>query len=446
MDEINKYWEKTKEWYDNIEIQNNIFPHKKFIDKNRNKFVSNLNKFLKIVTKSKNNNKTDSIYELKNYNLIEYIEEIIENNVKSDLSKIEYNLINLLNFDTKLKNSIIFLSKYTQYYNDIKNKIKDILKPILNEPNLFKFDDDIFRITAPIFFVIYSTYINNRDILNTIKLFLEYDTIFIQFFIVSYLILDDLMDDKFINENDKNNFMKWFINSVNNPLNNLEIPSKELFTNELVLKKCIIYKKYFDKFIDKYNPNEHMFIFKYSKYMIFILRESNIYQKDENITEEKVLEYSFKKSFAVSYFLMYSLNIHLNTEIVENLSKLVLLSQLMDDYSDIDKDNLENIYTYFNSKNIKTPFENRLKRMIYANYDYIKILDEKNKELNNFIIICTKYYLYLIILLQYDKINTNTLNEILEYQIFPKDLLLKLLKANKNNEILIIKLLRKYLT
>ena len=97
MDEINKYWEKTKEWYDNIEISNDLFPHAKFTNKKRNKFISNLNKLLKKVTQTKYNKKeTQTKYDkkeikTKNDNIIEYIEEIIESNIKTDISNIEYN-------------------------------------------------------------------------------------------------------------------------------------------------------------------------------------------------------------------------------------------------------------------------------------------------------------------------------------------------------------------
>ena len=76
---------------------------------------------------------------------------------------------------------------------------------------------------------------------------------------------------------------------------------------------------------------------------------------------------------------MYFSKIPLSNEIIENLSKLILLSQLIDDYSDIDKDNLENIYTYFNSSHINISFEDRIKKVIYASYDYIKVFNDKNR-------------------------------------------------------------------
>ena len=438
---INEYWEKTKIWYYNVKPNKNIFPNKKYTDKNRNKFISKKNKlFSKIFF---------NIDIEDNYNILYYIDILLNNlnfnNIKHNLLNNENEIINFFNFDKDLKKTIIFLSKYTKYYNSVLNKIRTILNPILNESNLFKTDDDTFRIIAPIFFVFTYIYMNNRDLINTINIFLDSDIIFIQFFIISYLILDDIMDDNLINENDKNIFMEWFIDIINNPNIQIIIPSNTLLNN-LLLHKCSIFKKYFEYFINKYNTDEHMYIYKYVKYMIYILKESNDQQQNKNINEEKILEYSFKKSFAVSYFLMYFVDKHSNKDTIENISKLILLSQLIDDYSDIDKDNLENIYTYFNSSHINISFEDRIKKVIYASYDYIKVFNDKNNDINNLINVFTKYNLYPVILLHYKKLKINMLNDILEYIIIPKELIIKLIDSNQNNDNIIILYLKKYLT
>jgi hypothetical protein len=490
---INEYWNKTKEWFYNIKVGNNLFPiNKIYKNKDKDIFIEKFIKLLKkLLTKDeyiklKENTMNLSIkYEIndntlfteeynskentlfteeynskgntlfteeytdnKSFFIFNYLYDIF-NNIKKNTSKYNKKILNLLDFDNDLKNSIIFISKYSNYYKDIINKIKTILNPILNENNLFKQDDDLFRISAPIFFVFMCIYINNIDLKKSIQIFLECDTIFIIFFIVSYLILDDIMDDETINKYDKHNFMKWFINIVNNPNDKIIIPINNVNNNNL-FNKYIIFKKYVEIFIDKYKPNEHIFIYNYIKYMVSILQESNVCQKNKTISEEKILEYSFKKSFSVSYFLIYFLNYHSNDETVENLSKLILLSQLIDDFSDIDKDKLENNYTYFNSNNIELSFDERIKKLIYACYDYSMNLSNLNKDLdiNIFVNVFTKYNLLLLVFFQYNKINKQSLNEILKYQIIPNNIMYKLLKIYKNeySEKIIIKILKNILS
>jgi len=246
------------------------------------------------------------------------------------------------------------------------------------------------------------------------------------------------MDDETIDKTEKKTFMKWFINIANNPTNNIIIP-ENIFSENLVNKACI-FKSNYEIFIDKYNPNEHMYIYNYIKYMIHILNEANDNQKKKEISEEKILEYSFKKSFAVSYFLMYFTNTHLNVEIVESCSKFILLSQLVDDYSDIDKDISESNYTYFNSDNISMTFEDRVKKLIYLCYNYIIIFNNENKDIKVF----TKYNLIYMILLQYKRINNNMLDEIIEYQFIPKKIIYKILTQNIFDNNIIIKLVKKY--
>ena len=439
---INDYWNKTKEWFYGVQLNNNnMFPNKKYTDKHRNKFISNINKLLnKIFLNIDINN-------INNYNIIYYINilsnNVNYNNLKHNLLMNEKNIIKFLNFDKELKNSILFLSKYTEYYKSLLNKVKHMLIPLLNESNLFTKEDDLFRICAPVFYVFTYIYMIHRNLLKSIHIFLDYDITFIQFFIASYLILDDIMDDNLLEENERNIFMKWFVDTINNPTMEIIIPYDKLSNN--LLDKCSIFKKYFEIFINKYNVDEHMYIYKYMKYMIHILKESNDYQKNNSINEEHILEYSFKKSFAVSYFLMYFVDKHSNKDVIENISKLILLSQLIDDYSDIDKDNMENIYTYFNSNNINISFENRIKKLIYTSYDYIQVFNDKDKDINNLIHVFTKYNLYSLILLHYNKIDKNILNEILEYKIIPKEIIFNIIHSNKNNEQIIIELLQKYL-
>jgi len=153
------------------------------------------------------------------------------------------------------------------------------------------------------------------------------------------------------------------------------------------------------------------------------------------------LEYSFKKSFAVSYFLMYFTNTHLNIEIAESYSKFILLSQLVDDYSDIDKDISESNYTYFNSDNISMTFEDRIKKLIYLCYNYIIIFNNENKDIKVF----TKYNLIYMTLLNYKRINNNMLDEIIDYQFIPKKIIYKILTQNNFDTNIIIKLLKKYI-
>jgi hypothetical protein len=402
----------------------NIY-NKTFSNKEKDKFMLKVNKLLKKIVINDNLTTT---FIVDNFN-----------DIKNNIFKYHKDILKLFNIDKDLKDSIIFISKYSHYYQDILNKIRNIIKPIFDINNLLKHDDDILRIIATIFFIIISIYLKNRNLEETIKIFLECDTIFIQFFIVSYFILDDIMDDETIDKTEKKIFIKWFINIADNPTNNIIIP-QNIFSENLINKACI-FKSNYEIFIDKYNQNEHIYIYNYIKYMIHILNEANDNQKKKEISEEKILEYSFKKSFAVSYFLMYFTNTHLNVEIVESCSKFILLSQLVDDYSDIDKDISESNYTYFNSDNISMTFEDRVKKLIYLCYNYIIIFNNENKDIKVF----TKYNLIYMILLNYKRINNNMLDEIIDYQFIPKKIIYKILTQNNFDTNIIIKLLKKYI-
>jgi hypothetical protein len=92
----------------------------------------------------------------------------------------------------------------------------------------------------------------NRNIEKTINLCLNFDNIPIQFFVVSYLILDNFMDDVTYYEESKLIFFKWFMNIVNNP-------EKEIIIDEDQNKiwQCIVFKKYFCMFVKKYPVNEN---------------------------------------------------------------------------------------------------------------------------------------------------------------------------------------------
>jgi hypothetical protein len=108
----------------------------------------------------------------------------------------------------------------------------------------------------------------NRDIEKTIKLCLDLDNISMQFFIVSYLILDNFMDDDSYYKENKIIFLKWFMNIVNNPEN-------EVIINEDQSKiwQCITFKKYFCKFVDKYPVNKNKILYDFVKLMIITLKK-----------------------------------------------------------------------------------------------------------------------------------------------------------------------------
>ena len=435
---INNYLIKTQKWFNDIKTDKSFYPKNniKYTNNEREIFIKKFNSYITV----------------SNNNIIDKIIDKIKLFDMDILYKNEKQILNLLEFDTNLKKALIFISKYSKYYKDIINKFKSILQPILNEINLFKKNSDIDRLLFPIFFCLTVIYSNNKNIKKSIKVFLNCDIIFIQFCIVSYLILDDIMDDNTIDTNYKNKFMKWFLNIANNPSNPVIIPSDIVSDTtpdtNLFKDKYIIFKKYFEIFSDKYKPSDHSFIYKYSVLMINILHESNDGQKDINITENKIFECSFKKAFDSCYFLMYFLNYQFKYEMNEDICKFMILLQLTDDYLDINKDNIECIYTYFNSNNINISLEDRIKKINYAWYNYATLLYspiiyKKSIDKNNCIKVLTKYNLYLLSFLQYTKFNIDTLNEILEYHIFPKDIILRSLDLfnTKYNEIIYDKII-----
>ena len=240
------------------------------------------------------------------------------------------------------------------------------MEPLISDiyfDKLFRCDNDLTRLCCPIIASIVYTYIMNRNIEKTINLCLNFDNIPIQFFVVSYLILDNFMDDVTYYEESKLIFFKWFMNIVNNP-------EKEIIIDEDQNKiwQCIVFKKYFCMFVEKYPVNENKILYDFVKLMISTLKKTDIIQKNVNINEDIILEFTFKKSYVACFFMAVIINKHIKNKLkkkdVHLLCKLVFLVQLYDDYFDIDKDILEKNYTYFNTNIDNSNFNEKIKKII----------------------------------------------------------------------------------
>ena len=231
--------------------------------------------------------------------------------------------------------------------------MNDIFKPLINDEHfekMFKCDDDLSRLIAPIAASIVYIYLISRDIEETINIFLNIDIIGIHFFVISYSILDNLMDD--INESsyDKAIFFKWFMNIVNSPSNEITMDDAEQN-----IWQCTTFKKYFTMFVNKYPVKQNMILYDFVKILISTMNKANNIQKNIDSSDEEVLEYSFKKSYVVSFFTVLMINAQTNNlenritkQNINIACRLLFLIQIYDDFTDIDKDFIEQNYTYFN--------------------------------------------------------------------------------------------------
>jgi hypothetical protein len=415
------YWNNVKNWWNNINIDNNLFNNEYFTPKTENDKNIFKIKFLYVIKQ---------IFEIEN---LEYIDKIvcynnceIPSNIQSRIHYINseniYNNIlknkNLFKLfiqdDNKLKKIFEYIIQYKDYLKLIIQKILNIFKPLFEEDcfdKLINIDEDITRIISPIAGTFLYLYITNNDLEYVIETFLNLDYVYIEFFMISYLIIDNIMDSSKITSSEKKKFMVWFMNIVSNPEDTIFIGHEATEQN---VWRYILFKKYYNKFIERYPPNKYPNIYEYVKIMINMLNTANKVQRDKNSSEEQILEYTFKKSYVVSYFIALLINIELNKTLDENkllqMSKLVFLIQIYDDIADVEKDIIENNYTYFSSSQEGLPvcgaaglteccrsdegtydssgakenlssgennlFELKLKKTIYATYDFLNSFDK----------------------------------------------------------------------
>ena len=76
--------------------------------------------------------------------------------------------------------------------------------------------------------------------------------------------------------------------------------------------QCITFAKYVTLFIEKYPYSTHKIVYDYVIIMIKTLNESNFIQKNKMISEDIILEQTFKKSYIVYFFMILITNINSN--------------------------------------------------------------------------------------------------------------------------------------
>ena len=430
IDDIDIKWYKVEKWWNNINIESNIFPEY-------------LNKPLK---------EEKNVFNIKLLYIIKQLFSIDDINKISKINKININVLNLDNLkllaqdNIELINIINYLLPYNIYFNKLKNKILDIFTIIFNDVNfnnMFKCDDDLTRIIAPIIAHFIYIYLITRNIDKSINLFLKLDNNGIIFFIISYSILDNLMDNYNESLNNKKIFLKWFMNIIDNPDNEISLSD-----NEKNIWQCITFSNYFLIFRKQYPVCEYQILYKFVKILIFELNEANIIQQNILSTEEQILKHTFKKSYVVSVFTVLLINSQIKNINNEDLEKnmdilciLLFLIQLYDDFIDIDKDIIEQNYTYFNSNNIKLSLNNRIKKIIIASFKLIEELNENNNNILNIMYYIVKNTSLNISFYHTDKINNDLIDYLFEYSLLLPSLLKFFDKNiyNSHNSDLIIK-------
>jgi hypothetical protein len=515
FDKINFNWNNVKNWWDKINVNETLFNTKFLVKKTENEKNIFKIKFLYILKQIFEIDNLDNINKIifdnhtQAFDLFQNINDSDKSiNYYIDSKKIFNNILkkkNLFNLliqdDNKLKEIYMYLFENKELLKLTIEKILDIIKPLFEETffeKIINTDDDLTRIILPIICSFIYLYIINNNLENIIKIFLNLDYTYMQFFIVSYLIIDNIMDNNKILDSDKKKFMKWFMNIVLNPENNILLPIDEGDN----IWRYILFKKYFKKFIKKYPVKQFSIIYDFVKIMIDILNIANKIQRDKNSSEEQILEYSFKKSYVVCFFIALLINTELNKTFDDShilqLSKLVFLIQLYDDILDIEKDISENNYTYFivssdgsssdgssldgsssdGSSSDGLPnrssneFETRVKKLIYATYDFLNsfginqsfmvpvILDKSNditykqalievsenidnKIINNIVCYFLENSLLLILNFVRDKIDDNLLDNFFEYSLLSNDCIKYFDKNSYNqfNSNILIKIL-----
>ena len=419
---LNNHLNNVKKWWDNISITSPIIPNYiKEVDKNQ-KNIFNI-KLLLLIKKVFN---IDDINEINKISIIDYNFDELINNIYNNTE-----ILKLFISDTEeIKNEIVYFMQFKDYFSLIQKKILEIIKPLIYDEHfnkLFICDDDLTRL-APIGALVIFLYLTEKNVEKSIQKFIDTDPLYIQFFIVSYLILDGFMDDDTKNIENKNIFLKWFMKIVNHPYEIIILEEKHKN-----IWQCITFAKYVTFFIEKYPYVTHKIIYDYVIIMIKILNESNVIQKNKTINEDLILEQTFKKSYIVYFFMILITNINLNCsinkEIFINLCKLSFLVQLCDDYIDTSKDKLENNYTYFNSDNITLNFEDRLKKLIITSFSFMDNISDKNKYVKNFSYFLIKNFMIIIIYVNNNKLSDDLLKYIEKYSLFSIDIL-KLFKES----------------
>ena len=412
--EIDKHWDKTKEWFNNVSHNNyHFFPE--IVDKISNDEKITLS--IKLTYFVKKIFELDDITDIDKIKLSECDYKKLYNNIIENKDI----LLSLIENKNVIKSSLKYIFNFKDYFPLIISKVQYILAPIFNNSNfdkLFKCDDDLTRIIAPICGSIFYIYVTERDIKKTLDIFLELDVVFIQFFIISYIIIDDVMDDKNLDLKSKAYFMKWFMNIVNNPKD--EIILDDTSSN---MWQCITFKEFYTQFVSSYPPDDNKIIYDYVKIMIKIIKEAHTKQNDENINEDIILEHTFKKSYVVSFFLVLFINIDCKEDSIMDLCKILFLMQLYDDYADIDKDNDENNYTYFNSKNIELTLEERLIKMMNAIFLCVEELQLVDEHLKNIIIYSVIYISMFLFYNHIDKTSDRFKDSILEYSFLSMNII-----------------------
>ena len=412
---IDQNWNKTKEWYQEIDDSNynyNLFPNSfKIINKDeKDIFTIKFLLLLKKIFEIEDINTIDKII-WRNYDFNKIVKNITEN---KDL------IFSFLNNNNEIKNYFTYILKFKNYFSLIDKKVKSIVTPIFSDEyfdNLFKCDDHLTRVMCSIGGSIIYIYLNNRNIEETLDIFLKLDVIFFQFFIVSYMIIDDVMDSNNLEKEGKKIFMAWFMNIVNNP-------EKDVILDEHTenIMQCILFKKYFLLFRERYPISKNVNIYNYVKFMIKILYVSNNIQKKDNITYDEIMEYTFKKSYVVCFFITLFIKIPINYDNMFNLCKILFLIQLYDDWFDIHKDILENNYTYFNlPSGINNDFDNRVCRLVRSTFLTIEDLDENNHNVKNIILFIIRNVILLVFHNHYEKLDNNLIEYFYNYSIFSKN-------------------------
>jgi hypothetical protein len=333
---INKYYEKTKAWYD-----------EELSSTNQNKLKDYLSTF------------TFSSSEKEN--LEDYIKQCIQEKTFSFSLLCEKD-----KFLTIIKELLL---KYSSENIKLFQKFKSIITPFLNNEitTFIRNDDDVTRMMSIFFFYpVYSIFplvssYTKTKIINgflkseeeqfiyqmqkIIETFLKIPNENYQFSIMCYLLIDKYMDEEVFEKNVRKKFLYFCHHTFVNK--SCKIPNDESTNSDY-----IAFKHYFDALVKIYNIQTYDYLYDFMIYLFESLHRTSIKQNSEDNTIDKELIYkeTFSKSYLTIYFFILMSNLELKaqkSEIIEENAKKAFVIQCFDDICDIYQDMKNNIYTIY---------------------------------------------------------------------------------------------------
>ncbi len=437
---IDKYYEKTKAWYD--EELSNI---------NKNKLKDYLSTF--------------TFCESEKENLEDYIKKCIQEKTFSFSLLCEKD-----KFLTIIKELLL---KYSSQNIKLFQKFKSIITPFLNNEitTFIRNDDDVTRMMSIFFFYpvysifpLVSSYTKTKimygflkseeeqfiyQMRKIIETFLKIPNENYQFSIMCYLLIDKYMDEDVFEKNVRKKFLYFCHHTFVNK--SCKIPSDELTNSDY-----IAFKHYFDGLVKIYGIEKYDYLYDFMIYLFESLHRTSIKQnitskEDNTIDKELIYKETFSKSYLTIYFFILMSNLELKaqkSEIIEENAKKAFVIQCFDDICDIYQDmknNIYTIYTYEIKNQNKSLLESEIKN-IFEKYKLFlyESLYEKNPLLCRTLIYITLHIEVFLIYKNKQYVSKEFYEEFFEHKYYNSEMFEVLKLDLFSSTMILVNLLKKW--